>query len=397
MKKALINSKISSIREVYPSVTRIAAIAALDKSNGDVAAAKLFLARNPDWVAPRLGENLKISRIVREPAAPVVKPFFEAQRHLLCGQHALNHVLQEPKYVWMPDEPLYINGDDPLTKKVKINIWNFCGDYEEAAKEREVALQAPLEANYVISMLRGTKLPPVRDSKRADGTPDYGSDASFQSALAGYNKSLAELRMRFGKKTDAQIRKKVKDDLLANWELPPQDICDFNLDDQETTGMIPILALPQLLSLLRYDSRILDRNAAADLVRAREGREPDAGTLMSEFLRLLEPELVKANCLGVLFNKRDPSHWTAIVKHNGRCVAGSYSYVDSMFCKTVDHCGTVAELKALPDIAGNNFEGAVFVYRRADSYRSRAVELAGAAGGTRRLRQGRRRSTRRHR
>jgi len=389
--------KINSIREVYPEVTYAAAAAALDASNGDVAAARLFLARNPGWTAPRRGENLKMARVVREPAAPVVKPFFEAQRHLLCGQHALNHVLQEPKYVWTPDEPLYINGDDPLMKKVKINLWNFCGDYEEAVKEREVALQAPLEANYVISMLRGTKLPPVRDSRRADGKPDYGTDASFQAALAGYNKALADLKIRFGKKTDAQIRKKVKDDLLANWELPPQDICDFNLEDQGTTGMIPILALPQLLALLRYDSRILDRNTAADLVRAREGREPDDRTLMSEFLRLLEPELAKPNCLGILFNKRDPSHWTAIIKHNGRCAAGSYSYVDSMLCKTVDHCGTVAELKALPDIARNNFEGAVFVYRRANSYRSRAVELSGVAGGTRRLRQGRGRSTRRHR
>jgi hypothetical protein len=281
-------------------------------------------------------------------------------------------------------------------KKVKINLWNFCGDYEEAVKEREVALQAPLETEYVISMLRGTKLPPVRDSMRADGKPDYGSDASFQSALAGYNKSLAELRMRFGKKTDAQIRKKVKDDLLANWELPPQDICDFNLEDTGSTGMIPMLALPQLLALLRYDSRILDRNTAADLVRAREGREPDDMTLMSEFVRLLEPELLKPECIGVLFNKRDPSHWTAIVKHNGRCAAGSYSYVDSMFCETVDHCATMAELKAMPDIARNNFEGAVFVYKRADSYRSRAVELTAAGGGTRRLRKGRRlRSTQR--
>lgn len=390
--------KINSIREVYKDITYAAAVAALDASKGDVAAAKLFLARNPAWTAPRRGENLKMAQMVREPAKPaVVKPFFEEQRHLLCGQHALNHMLQEPKYVWSPDESLYINGENPLEKKVKINLWNFCGDYEEGLKEREVALQAPIEADYVISMLRGTKAPPVRDSKRADGKPDYGSDESFQAALKGYNKALVDLQKRFGKKTDAQIRKKVQADLLDSWELPPHDICDFNLEDADSTGMIPILALPQLLSFLNYDSRILDRNAAADLLRARERREPDGGTLMSEFLRMLDSELVKPNCLGVLYNKRNPSHWTAIVKHNGRCAAGSYSYVDSMFCETVNHCATMAELKAMPDIARNNFEGAVFVYRRADSYRSRAVELSGLAGGTRRGQRSRKRSTRRHR
>jgi hypothetical protein len=55
----------------------------------------------------------------------------------------------------------------------------------------------------------------------------------------------------------------------------------------------------------------------------------------------------------------------------------------------VDHCGTVAELKALPDIAGNNFEGAVFVYKREDSYKSVSVTRSARAGGRRR------RSTRR--
>ena len=383
----MLQFKIESIREVYPKVSFAAAVFALDSSYGNVAAAKLFLARNPDLRVPRRGANLKMAQMVRAPAAPAAgpKPFFEVQQQLLCGQHALNHVLQEAKYVWRSDEPLYIKGENPLEKKVKINLWNFCGQYEDELKESEVDLHSASEADYVISMLRGTNPPPVRNSMSAAGKPDFATDASFQEALGSYNKALAYLKKHFGKKTDEQIRKKVKKDLLDSWELPSDDICDFDLEENGTSGMIPILALPKLLSLLKYDSRILDRSAAADMLRAREHREPDAGTLMSEFLRALDLELVKPNCLGILYNKRAPSHWTAIVKHNGRCAAGSYSYVDSMFCETMNHCATMAQLKAVPDIATNNFEGAVFIYKRPDSYRSRAVELAAGGGGTRRL------------
>jgi hypothetical protein len=48
---------------------------------------------------------------------------------LLCGQYALNHILQEEKIVWRPDQPLLIGGDDPLTPGVQINYWAICNEH----------------------------------------------------------------------------------------------------------------------------------------------------------------------------------------------------------------------------------------------------------------------------
>ena len=48
---------------------------------------------------------------------------------LLCGQYSLNHLLQEEKIVWRPDEPFLIGGDNPLKSAVQINYWAVCREH----------------------------------------------------------------------------------------------------------------------------------------------------------------------------------------------------------------------------------------------------------------------------
>ena len=65
----------------------------------------------------------------------IEKSYREPQVNHLCANHALNHLLQEKKFVWIENKPLYVNSsgeeltksdDLPKKKDTKINLWSFC-------------------------------------------------------------------------------------------------------------------------------------------------------------------------------------------------------------------------------------------------------------------------------
>ena len=69
--------------------------------------------------------------------------YCEDQKDLLCAKHAINHILQEEKLVWIPgNENLYINKSDGSStrseevskKDVAINMWEFCGVSDAEAR-----------------------------------------------------------------------------------------------------------------------------------------------------------------------------------------------------------------------------------------------------------------------
>jgi len=57
----------------------------------------------------------------------------ERQERLLCGKHAINHILQETKVDWQPRNPdLLITGSrNPMNRHTHINLAQFCGPYFE--------------------------------------------------------------------------------------------------------------------------------------------------------------------------------------------------------------------------------------------------------------------------
>jgi hypothetical protein len=69
--------------------------------------------------------------------------YCEDQKDSLCAKHAINHILQEEKIVWIPNnDNLYINKSDStgtrseqvMTKDVAINLWEFCGVSDAEAR-----------------------------------------------------------------------------------------------------------------------------------------------------------------------------------------------------------------------------------------------------------------------
>lgn len=62
--------------------------------------------------------------------APTGANYTERQVRLLCGKHAINHVLQEEKIVWFPkgqnSYKLFFGGSNVMDKNTKVNIHNYC-------------------------------------------------------------------------------------------------------------------------------------------------------------------------------------------------------------------------------------------------------------------------------
>jgi hypothetical protein len=79
------------------------------------------------------------TKAVSKKAEVVVKEvsYKEKQVAHLCPKHALNHVLQEEKIVWVPNKPFLLSADGSAGSvgsvsakdtNVKINLWGFCKD-----------------------------------------------------------------------------------------------------------------------------------------------------------------------------------------------------------------------------------------------------------------------------
>ena len=51
--------------------------------------------------------------------------YFEAQSGNLCGKHAINHLLQEPKIIWEKSPDLYIVNGDSYTQ---LNLYQLCNE-----------------------------------------------------------------------------------------------------------------------------------------------------------------------------------------------------------------------------------------------------------------------------
>jgi hypothetical protein len=68
---------------------------------------------------------------IRTRAGPGSQNVLERQQLLLCGKHAINHILQENKVEWDPrKQELLITGSrDPLNRDTRINLSYFCMSY----------------------------------------------------------------------------------------------------------------------------------------------------------------------------------------------------------------------------------------------------------------------------
>ena len=86
--------------------------------------------------------NRRFTRKLRRQAGG--KPYRESQLELLCGKHAINHLLQEPKFVWdadnnsvfIPSKPDNIDeSEHARDPKVKINLFADCKEQDSKQQE----------------------------------------------------------------------------------------------------------------------------------------------------------------------------------------------------------------------------------------------------------------------
>lgn len=65
----------------------------------------------------------------------VKQDILERQTKLLCGKHAINHLLQEEKVIWKPEiEETYIPNGNPMDDNVKINLADYCNTFYKIYK-----------------------------------------------------------------------------------------------------------------------------------------------------------------------------------------------------------------------------------------------------------------------
>jgi hypothetical protein len=85
-------------------------------------------------------------------AGPVAGDHLEVQHLLLCGIHAVNHLLQEKKLVWNPEDPRLLvpmarskNPADPKDNYNRINMIKFC------ESQKNEAIKAGIPKNAIES------------------------------------------------------------------------------------------------------------------------------------------------------------------------------------------------------------------------------------------------------
>ena len=295
--------------------------------------------------------------------------FHESQEALLCGKHALNNILQEEKFVWEEDtEDDYIGGENPMIQGVKINTLIKCKSYEVELKQQKIAFFVSDTLSQIKKTMNGS--PPNRNSKNAEGKPNYKNDNAFSRSLDSFVKQKSEYNKLYSGKSDDEIRKMIQEEY--NWyELPEDEKCDVSPVKEEEAGQLPILIIPKLLDILYYDYKIFTGYSDEGDVEA---------DVKHRVIRALN-ELEKSNCIGVLINV-GAWHWTAIVKYRKNCISLThstgtqmYAYADSLHCKLDDleNCKTLPELKKYLN-ENVNIQGAVFIYSNELSYVSQALK-----------------------
>ena len=306
----------------------------------------------------------------------------EQQKAALCGKHAINHVLQEEKFVWEPKvKTLYIPtlpaGEDPTTHAKKqgtqINLVMACKEYENDDLNRRLAELYPgLLAALIRRLLNDVepesgdvKIPPVGSSERKQekfkGKTDEqirkiimdGRDASFKLL----QKRQAEERAKYNKYITVGENGKVTD--VNREELDKVYKLEWLADEKKTIATEGTVCQPggniipeiftkwaNILGFKGFTTSIndVDKTPANGKDVGEFIYNNDAAVYLAEMIKLLPSQLQKPEFLGVMLGQLGDraGHYTAVVMYDdGACEPNRrveadmskklYSYIDSMY------------------------------------------------------------------
>ena len=344
-------------------------------------------------------ENYPVNDVDDMPTAKNMERigFHETQKHLLCGKHALNNVLQEEKFVWVNSPNSTIGGDNPLDEKTKINVLNSCKIYEEALSKKYI--NAAVEEGVVhIRQTLSDAIKPRRHDVNLYGAPRFGTKEKYQYAKNGFNRAKLEYVQLYNGLTDAQIKSMIRADYERDgYYIPDDEKCNTAVG-QGDEGMLPINIFPKLLESLNYKYRIF----TTDNSHANDHR-----SVQDRVMAVMDGELEDPLCLGAVLNVPDlGGHYTAIVKYRKNCLSitnatrvAHYIYADSLLSKStlteLQKCKKIDDLKTYLN-KSVVIRGAVFIYEKPGevSYISQAQKNRDEINPLNRIQNAGRRKTR---
>jgi len=303
--------------------------------------------------------------------------YLEQQDRALCGKHALNHVIQEAKFIWDESKPnantLYIpkvpKGGDP-TEHVKkqgtqVNLVAACKEYENVELEKRFEQFYPAALDDLIKRLflkveleeSAIKIPPQGSSERKQAKYTGKTDEQIREMIQAGRAAAFEQ----AKQHQRDERQKYKAFLTFDKEGELIDINREGVDSQyqkewkaadkktmttegtvcQSDGNIIPEILTRWVNILGYKGFATTINDVAGDVSVYNN---DPATYLNEMLMVLPLQLEKPGFLGVLLGRLSErsGHYTAIVMYDDLECAPKrkteadpekklYSYIDSMF------------------------------------------------------------------
>ena len=249
-----------------------------------------------------------------------VKTYGEPQEAALCGKHAINHILQEEKFIWDPEIPtIYVpplpDGMSPTehakNKDTKINVYVACREFEGWQKEQWVKMG--LDERLAIFQ---------REMAIDAEAKDYKKPEDFKKV----KEQQEELREKYGKLLWEEAVKAytedIKEDAFKTYEtLQLEKPCQFEGD--------------------YYGNMVVEFFQRWGNILGLKGFTASIGSLYPEYLEsmknILRVQLKKPEFLGVMLSV--PGHYTAIVMYDGTCQPTrkdkeakekTYLYINSM-------------------------------------------------------------------
>ena len=229
-----------------------------------------------------------------------VKTYGEPQESALCGKHAINHILQEEKFIWDPDTPtIYVpplpDGMSPTehvkNKDTKINVYVACEEFEGWQKEQWVKMG--LAERLAIFQ---------REMAIDAEAKDYKKPEDFKKV----------------KEQQEEVRKKYKGLL---WEDPLKAYTEDIKEDAFKTYETLQFEKPCQFEGDYYGNMVVEFFERWGNILGLKGFTASIGSLYPEYIEsmknILRVQLKKPEFLGVMLSV--PGHYTAIVMYDGTC------------------------------------------------------------------------------
>ncbi len=172
-------------------------------------------------------------------------PYREKQSMQLCAKHAINHLLQEEKTVWVPNKGFLLtntleNTDETTSAKdpnIKINLWNYCsqrGNYEKQKTKNDYINENAEKIHKQMSVK-----PTINDS--------YYTDPKYPKRITEFTSDLQKWEINYnlyGNKTLEEIKEKLNETYVNN---TLDDLDEGGIGCNMSSGMLPFAWFDSLI------------------------------------------------------------------------------------------------------------------------------------------------------